>query len=57
MTANGLDKYLTDALPDLKDPPHATLKVEDAQIHLCMWNNMEPHISSSLVYLTSAKQV
>ncbi|GFS36933.1 hypothetical protein Acr_00g0048770 [Actinidia rufa] len=32
-------------------------KLENAQIRLCMWNTTEPQISSSLVSLTSAKQV
>ncbi|GFZ16047.1 hypothetical protein Acr_25g0004560 [Actinidia rufa] len=57
MMAKGLDTYLTDAPPDYKYPSYATWKVKDARIRLRMWNSIEPHITSSLVYLTSAKQV
>ena len=47
--------HMTNALPDRKDPSYATWKVEDARIRLCMWNSLEPQISSSIVYLITAK--
>ena len=54
--AKGQDKYLIDAPPDHKDPSYATCKLEDAHIRLCLWISVEPQISNSLRYYTSAKQ-
>ena len=53
----GKDKYLTDAPLDPKDTSHADWKLEDTQFRLRMWNSMEPPISNSLIYFTSAKQM
>ena len=48
---------MTDAPPNSKDPTHAAWKAEDAQIRVRLWNRMDTQISSSLVYLDTAKQV
>ena len=48
---------MTDAPPYREAPTFATWKAEDAHIHIELWNSMEPQISSSLVYIYTAKQV
>ena len=49
--------YLHDDTPDAKDAKFAEWGVEDAQIHIQLWNSMEPQISDTLVFLAIAKQV
>ncbi|GFZ01653.1 hypothetical protein Acr_15g0002620 [Actinidia rufa] len=53
----GQEKYVTDAPPYREAPTFAAWKAEAAQIHIRLWNSMEPQISSSLVYLDTAKQI
>ena len=48
---------MTETLPDREAPTFAAWKAEDAQIRIRSWNSIESQISSSLVYLDTAKQV
>ena len=43
--------------PVSTDSKFADWRVEDAQIRSCLWNSMESKISSSLVFLPTAKLV
>ena len=55
LTAKWQDKYVIDAPPDRDSPSFANWKVGYAKIRISLWNSMEPQISSSLVYLATAK--
>ena len=53
-------KFLNNYLPDCKEVGKAKYEdqlAEDAQIHVLLWNSMEPNISVSLIFLNTAKCV
>ena len=49
--------YLADDPPITKDVTFGEWSAEDTQIRIQLWNSMESHISGSLVYLETAKQM